>query len=185
MSERYKAQYEFITSHGTRVMLTSHFKFERATLEQKFNAELGGGKPICNGCGPSGYGWLVPDSILGVVVTICGHIHNWSYQFGIDREDKMVADETFGDNLDRLIRADYAHDLHMEELRYALAIRDAGWLGKKWENYVHQRKLGYLKEMFDTRITLAEQAYEKAVRVWGKSAFWDKRKIGFTLNDVG
>lgn len=168
MSERFKAKYFHLTDYGTTVELTCHFKFEKALWPQKFDPDLGGGKPICNGCGPSGYGAMVPDRILGVCVTIAGHIHNWSYQFGKDREDKMVADETFGDNMDRLIRDHY--EMQVLKIMGGSLVKPRLWLARR---------------KFNAQLDLAEDAYEKAVKVFGKSAFWDKRVIGFTLEDVG
>jgi hypothetical protein len=184
MSERFKAKYMHRLPWGAEIALTCHFKFEKATDEQKFDKAIGGGKSICNGCGPSGFGALVPDSILGVCVTICGHIHNWAYQFGVDREDKMVADETFGDNMDRLIRAYYEFDLASEFERH-VAARPSNFITRAFEAHRHRRRLDYLKERYETQLGIAEHAYEAAVRVFGRSAFWDKRKIGFDLEAVG
>ena len=28
-------------------------------------------KQVCNGCGPKGYDWFVPDNLLGVDITEC------------------------------------------------------------------------------------------------------------------
>lgn len=166
MSERYKAKYVFNSDYGA-VNLTCHFKFERATEAQKFNPAFGGGRTICNGCGPSGFGALIPDTIFGVCVTICGHIHNWGYQFGIDREDKNVVDETFGDNMDRLIRA--AYEWETWKIRGGSFVKPRLWMAK---------------QKYYARIEMAERVYEKAVRVFGKSAFWDKRIIAFCIDDV-
>lgn len=168
MSERFKAKYSHLTAYGTVVELTCHFKFERATHDQKYDAKTAdGNRPVCNGCGPSGYGALVPDSICGVNVGICGDIHNWGYQFGIDREDKNVIDETFGDNMDRLIRD--AYETECRKISGGSLVRIRLLLAKK----------RYLD-----RLEMADDGYEKAVKVFGKSAFWDKRKIRFSLADI-
>lgn len=59
---------------------------------------------VCNGCGPGGIGgWLVPDSIWGLRVTAACRIHDWMYHVGRDIEDKRRADQTFLNNLVRLI----------------------------------------------------------------------------------
>lgn len=184
MSERFKSKYLY-----NGIPLTCHFKFEKATDFQKFDKVIGRGKPICNGCGPSGYGSLVPDSILGVRVTICGHIHNWSYQFGIDHEDKYIADETFGDNMDRIIRAHYEIEYKVEEERHIQAVdKIAGGIlvfFRTWlENRNHAKNNLKLKSLYEARLAIADKVYENAVKVFGRSAFWDKRKINFTLEDV-
>jgi hypothetical protein len=138
-------------------------------MAQKFSDDSanGNGRPICNGCGPAGYGALVPDSILGVNITICGHIHNWAYQWGVDREDKMVADETFGDNMDRLIRDYFENECHKLQ----------GGILVGWRTWLARRR-------FNTRLDIAEDVYEKAVKIFGKSAFWDKRRLALKLEDI-
>jgi len=45
-------------------------------------------------------------------------------------------------------------------------------------------RLWIAKQKYLARLEVAEKVYTNAVRVWGKSFFWDKRKIGFTLDDV-
>lgn len=166
MSERFKSQYFVDTDFG-RVALTCHFKFERASEAQKFSETLGGGRPICNGCGPSGFGALVPDNLFGVCITECGNIHNWGYQFGKDREDKMVVDETFGDNMDRMVRA--AYEAEYRKILGGSFIRPRLWIAK---------------QKYHARREAAERAYEKAVKVFGKSSFWDKRPILFDLDSI-
>lgn len=189
MSERYKSKFTFYRPDTGMVELTCHFKFEQATQAQKFDPQLGGGKPICNGCGPSGYGQLIPDNILGVNVTPCGDGHNWTYQFGKDREDKMVADETFYDNMDRIIRAAYEvsykeeaelHDNNVRKIAGGSLVAVRTWLENR-RNFAAKEKI---KALYMARLVLAKQAYERAVVVFGGSAFWDKRKINFTLDDV-
>ena len=167
MSERYKGRVYHMTEWGDVVALTCHFKYEAASKDQKFDAKIGGGKPICNGCGPSGYGSVIPDSILGVCITECGNIHNWSYCWGVDREDKMVADETFGDNMDRLIRIHYENECR--KIKGGSLVTFRLWLAKR---------------KYNAQLTMAEDVFEKAVKVFGHSAFWDKRTIGFRLEDI-
>jgi len=168
MEPMYKARYNHRDKMGLTVPLTCHFKFEHATEKQKFDKHLGGGAPICNGCGPSGYGPLVPDYIIGVCVTIAGHIHNWGYQFGTSYEHKRIIDETFQDNMDRLIRARFMLD--------TMDLTDDSWIANinRW----------YYKRQYRSRLFVADKIYANAVRIFGKSAFWDKRKINFSLEDV-
>jgi hypothetical protein len=168
MSERYKGKLYHQTEWGTTVALTCHFKFQYATNAMKYDPEMADGKrPVCNGCGPCGYGALVPDTILGVPATICGDLHNWGYQFGTDHEDKAIIDETFGDNMDRLIRDAYENECRKIKGGSLVTIRL--WLAKR---------------RYMARLTMAEDVYEKAVKVFGKSAFWEKRQIRFSLDDI-
>lgn len=167
MSERFKSSYYHLTEWGSSVSLTCHFKFERATAAMKFDPALGGGKPVCNGCGPSGFGALVPDTIKGVRITICGHIHNWGYQFGKDHEDKAIIDETFKDNMDRLIRD--AYECECRKIRGGSLV---------------SLRLLLAKRRYLERLEIADDTYYQAVKVFGKSSFWDKRPIGFTLDDI-
>jgi hypothetical protein len=34
-------------------------------------------KATCNGMGPAGRGWTVPDTMLGLSVTLAGDLHDW------------------------------------------------------------------------------------------------------------
>ena len=149
------------------VALTCFFNYHRATHDHKFaphTRDKGQLRAICNGCGPAGYGALVPDRIRGVKITECGNIHNWGYQFGTTREDRQIQDETFGDNMDRIIRAKLAYDLARADLgnRFLRRIR-------KWN----------ARRRYRLRLIISEKVFEKAVRVWGKSSFWDKAKCDF------
>jgi len=191
MSERYKGILFYTMENDQAIGLTCHFKFEKASVLQKYCPQPSGNRPICNGCGPAGYGAVVPDSILGVDIKICGDIHNWGYQFGLDREDKMVVDETFRDNMDRIIRADFEHETRVEQQKYFEAIRAikstnslVRKIRSRWADYCHQRKTEYLKEMYESRLTIAGDIYAKAVMVFGGSSFWDKRPINFRLEDI-
>jgi hypothetical protein len=61
---------------------------------------------VCNGCGPDGWkGSLVPDTIVGCVVTTACDIHDWMYNVGGSEIDKDNADKIFRDNLIALIMA--------------------------------------------------------------------------------
>ena len=50
---------------------------------------------VCNGAGPAGRGWLVPDTMWGLSITEAANIHDWMYNEG---KDKKEADETFYKN---------------------------------------------------------------------------------------
>lgn len=60
-------------------------------------------KEICNGVGPRGYGFLIPDTIWGLRVTEAADIHDYMYFVGDTIIDKEDADEVFLDNLIRII----------------------------------------------------------------------------------
>lgn len=53
---------------------------------------------ISNGCGPKGFGWLVPDRfrLIGVNFTPACDIHDFCYHLGIPKEE---ADRMFLSNL--------------------------------------------------------------------------------------
>lgn len=188
MSDRMKSKYIYHSPYGD-IELTCYFKFERATEDQKFNPAFGGGRPICNGCGPAGYGAAIPDDINGVVITICGHIHNWTYRWGKDQEDKAMADQTFGDNMDRVIRAAYLFEQEQENKKYEAIMKGIGKCFaagfRRWvENQRHNSRLIEIKKTYNERLFIAEHVFEAAVRVFGKSAFWDKGTSSFTLDDI-
>ena len=52
-------------------------------------------KEVCNGMGPKGWGWLVPDHFFGLDMTECGNRHDWCYYIGGNRFDKLIADLMF------------------------------------------------------------------------------------------
>jgi len=52
-------------------------------------------KKYCNGCGPKGYDWFVPDNLLGLNITECCNIHDWMYTVGKTQKDKDWADYIF------------------------------------------------------------------------------------------
>ena len=57
----------------------------------------------CNGAGPRGYGWLVPDRIYGVKITAAANIHDWQYGEARCNDDRLLADLTFLRNMIVLI----------------------------------------------------------------------------------
>jgi len=54
---------------------------------------------ICNGAGPKGYGWLVPDSLWGLNCTPCFDIHDYCYKVWHGHERKVLADQLMLENL--------------------------------------------------------------------------------------
>lgn len=61
---------------------------------------------VCNGCGTSGLGgYLVPDDMWGLCVTIVCDIHDWMYELAVTDEDEDLADYYFKCNLRRFIRS--------------------------------------------------------------------------------
>jgi hypothetical protein len=62
---------------------------------------------VCNGCGAANAKFdFVPDKIWGTYVGHACNIHDWDYEFGVDNEDKEIADRRMRNNLLRLIRRD-------------------------------------------------------------------------------
>ncbi len=98
---------------------------------------------ICNGCGTKGIvGWIVPDSILGVDITMACDIHDYMYNAGEIKADKFVADDVFLNNMLRLIDA-HGGCATMQKMRckiarkYYLVVKEYGgpafWAGKNDE----------------------------------------------------
>jgi len=58
---------------------------------------------ICNGVGPRGYGFLIPDTIWGLRVTEAADIHDYMYYAGTALRDKTKADDVFLNNMVRII----------------------------------------------------------------------------------
>jgi hypothetical protein len=54
---------------------------------------------ICNGAGPKGYGYLVPDTMWGLNCTPCFDIHDYCYHIWSDISGKEVADRLMLNNL--------------------------------------------------------------------------------------
>ena len=50
---------------------------------------------VCNGAGPAGYGWLVPDYFMFLCMTAAADIHDWMYWEGHEQKDKDAADRVF------------------------------------------------------------------------------------------
>ena len=95
---------------------------------------------ICNGAGPSGWGWIVPDTIWGLSITLAADIHDWMYTLGQTEADRRQADLVFFHNMITLINARRTSGFMrtLRELRaigYYLAVswfgRWAFWKGKK------------------------------------------------------
>ena len=58
---------------------------------------------ICNGAGPKGWGWIVPDTIWGLNITHIAGIHDFGYYTGKTIEDKNEHDRIFLNNMVRWI----------------------------------------------------------------------------------
>jgi hypothetical protein len=57
---------------------------------------------ICNGGGPKGWGWLVPDTMWGLRMTDCFDIHDYDYHI---KTKRSVADPRLYRNLKAKITA--------------------------------------------------------------------------------
>ena len=59
---------------------------------------------ICNGCGTKGLGgYIVPDTLWGLEIEECCHIHDYMWSQGKTIEDKAQADRVFLNNMLRVI----------------------------------------------------------------------------------
>ena len=62
---------------------------------------------VCNGCGAASAKFdFVPDRIYGTDISHACNVHDWEYEFGVDNEDKEIADRTWRNNNLRLIDRD-------------------------------------------------------------------------------
>lgn len=76
---------------GVRVMAPVHFWNLSA-------AQLG---EICNGMGPKGYGWLVPDTMYGMDLGPAGDVHDAMYKLGL--WTRLQCDKLFLENMLNII----------------------------------------------------------------------------------
>lgn len=60
---------------------------------------------VCNGMGPEGFGWMIPDTMYGLDLSPAGDIHDWMYEYpeGLTKEQ---CDDTFYENMKRIIEQD-------------------------------------------------------------------------------
>ncbi len=95
---------------------------------------------LCNGCGTKGLcGWIVPDTLWGLSITMACDIHDYMYAVGESLYDKERADQTFLNNMLRIIDAStscrWLKRLRARRAKiYYRAVRDFGgpafWAGK-------------------------------------------------------
>jgi hypothetical protein len=88
---------------------------------------------ICNGCGPAGWkGMLIPDHLLGAVITEPCNIHDWRYATGQTEEDRLLGDLEFHTNMLIVVESERNDDNLLTEarrelaLRYYATVRDSG-----------------------------------------------------------
>ena len=61
---------------------------------------------ITGGCGPGGLGdYLVPDTVWRLSIFYPCRIHDFQYHEGNTEQDKKIADETFLNNMIRVVKA--------------------------------------------------------------------------------
>ena len=58
---------------------------------------------ICNGAGPKGWGWVIPDTIWFLNIRHIAHIHDYGYHIGTNIDDKNEHDRIFLNNMIRWI----------------------------------------------------------------------------------
>ena len=56
-------------------------------------------KEICNGVGPKGFGWIIPETVWGLSMTEAADIHDYMYHIGEILKDKEEADNIFLSNM--------------------------------------------------------------------------------------
>ena len=81
---------------------------------------------ISNGCGPKGWGWLVPDRfrLIGLNFTPACDIHDVCYHIGIPKKE---ADNIFLDNLTIIARKSHTGPLgEWLAMMYYLAVKNGG-----------------------------------------------------------
>lgn len=84
---------------------------------------------ICNGAGPAGWGWIVPDTMWGLWITLAADIHDWDYHWGKTPADRKAADDRFHRNLITLINAEggiLRGPRYIRAYEYWLAVRIFG-----------------------------------------------------------
>jgi len=54
---------------------------------------------ICNGAGPKGLGWVVPDTMWGLDCKPCFDIHDYCYKIWSGHDRKVLADKLMLENL--------------------------------------------------------------------------------------
>ena len=87
-------------------------------------------KAICNGMGPSGKGWMVPDTMYGLDMGAAGDVHDWMYTYP-DWLSRKSVDGIFLSNMYSIIEA---HDgwgwvnalRRMRARKYYAAVRIGG-----------------------------------------------------------
>lgn len=83
---------------------------------------------ISNGCGPKGWGWLVPDKfrIMGIDFSPACDIHDFCYTVGIP---KKVSDNLFLENttvLSKIAHFGFKHIAERLAFLYYLAVKNGG-----------------------------------------------------------
>lgn len=56
---------------------------------------------VCNGMGPKGYGWLIPDTMYGLDLEAAGDVHDWMYHYATYARD--ICDRVFLENMNSII----------------------------------------------------------------------------------
>jgi len=107
---------------------------------------------IDGGCGPGGIGdYFIPDTIWGIYIRPACKIHDFQYHFGDTEKDKKDADDTFLNNMIRIIE-----DTEFTPLARSFGINKViRFLAKK-----------------------TAQKYYFFVSYFGGPAFWDVKNTG-------
>ena len=85
-------------------------------------------RELTNGCGPSGWGWLVPDKfrLMGIDFTQACCVHDFSYTIGMPKDK---ADKIFLENLSYCAtkaRPGFRNIAQWMAFQYYLAVKNGG-----------------------------------------------------------
>ena len=85
---------------------------------------------VCNGMGPKGSGWLVPDTMYGLNLSAAGDVHDWMYAYP-ETFNRKECDDVFHENMQEIIKQHGGFGLlqwlrNRRALKYYLAVRVGG-----------------------------------------------------------
>ena len=89
--------------HGTRAMTQVLWAPEGFWASLRFQPTIHTCIGGCNGCGTAKSFW-VPDTIWGLLVTVCCNIHDWMCGLAETTDDREWCDKVFFQNLCAFIR---------------------------------------------------------------------------------
>ena len=84
---------------------------------------------VCNGMGPKGYGWVIPDTMYGLNLEAAGDVHDWMYYHAT--YDRNQCDDVFLKNMKSIIEQHDGWSIlqwlrNRRALKYYWAVRKFG-----------------------------------------------------------